>query len=694
MKHAKMSQKIRYFAIYPCFVFVSLIIQGTTEPAYGQWQKLIIDPELTHTDKVCGLDIVGNGYVDIFAANYGADKVILYMNDNMTWIKYTIDDDLDGATGLDFAHFDDDYKLDVVAAGFNADVVAWYRNDGEDPITWIKDTVDNTLDSPNEVIAGDINGDGVPDIVASGRESGEIIWYENNLPGEWTRHLIAMGATGRGVINVADINDDDKPDVINPGQGKILLYRNNLPETDWTEIVIDGSLDGAYSVCTSDIDKDGDVDIAAVAEGADPGDIVLVWYENQGSGITWARHIICTDLVSASSIKDIDFDWNGKIDLVVNDRNADDVILFINRDGGKNWGKYVIDDNLGEANVVFVANIDFNDGMDIISSTVSDHAVVWYENTLGTAYAVSLETSPFSVQSEDDTLTVTAELINPMSHSAEVVAVIQGDQSAFLDTLQLFDDGLHSDNDFSDNIWGNTRLATGLPEDEYEVDLVTIDLLYKDTLGIPVPARFITLGPVEFEGYSIAQDPSCNHTSPIPGGCLNLKLTLTNKSSVATATNIEAELVSLDTLITFTRNGSDFRDIPAGDSSESNNNYLLSISDKWPGDTAIYFAVNITSHDIVCWRDTFSIKVIVNVESIQEPLVRLYPNPANDLLTVETKQHGHHSIKITSLNGQLLYTDRMEGPTHQIDLSTFQKGLYFITIRTRDYVRTEKIIKL
>jgi hypothetical protein len=50
-------------------------------------------------------------------------------------------------------------------------------------------------------------------------------------------------------------------------------------------------------------------------------------------------------------------------------------------------------------------------------------------------------------------------------------------------------------------------------------------------------------------------------------------------------------------------------------------------------------------------------------------------------------------MEITSLNRQLLYTDRMEGLTHQIDISSFEKGLYFITVRSRDYVKTEKIIK-
>jgi hypothetical protein len=72
----------------------------------------------------------------------------------------------------------------------------------------------------------------------------------------------------------------------------------------------------------------------------------------------------------------------------------------------------------------------------------------------------------------------------------------------------------------------------------------------------------------------------------------------------------------------------------------------------------------------------------------------IYPIPITDLLTLETKFRGRNSIEITSLNGQLIYRDIIEGPTiHQIDLSSFQKGLYLVIIRSRDYVKTEKFIK-
>jgi len=50
-------------------------------------------------------------------------------------------------------------------------------------------------------------------------------------------------------------------------------------------------------------------------------------------------------------------------------------------------------------------------------------------------------------------------------------------------------------------------------------------------------------------------------------------------------------------------------------------------------------------------------------------------------------------IDIISLNGQLPYQSRSDESTHQIDLSSFEYGFYFITVRYRDYVKKEKIIK-
>jgi hypothetical protein len=84
----------------------------------------------------------------------------------------------------------------------------------------------------------------------------------------------------------------------------------------------------------------------------------------------------------------------------------------------------------------------------------------------------------------------------------------------------------------------------------------------------------------------------------------------------------------------------------------------------------------------------------VGIDNTLADQIRLYPNPTNNLIIIETNKVGQYTIELNSINGQLLYSDKTEGPTNQIDLSSFQKGLYFITVRFKDFVRTEKIIKL
>ena len=82
------------------------------------------------------------------------------------------------------------------------------------------------------------------------------------------------------------------------------------------------------------------------------------------------------------------------------------------------------------------------------------------------------------------------------------------------------------------------------------------------------------------------------------------------------------------------------------------------------------------------------------VEGHATPVIFIYPNPINSFLTIETGIRDLFDINITSINGQLIYSQNMEGTTHHLDLSSFQKGVYLITIRSKDFVTTRKIIKM
>jgi hypothetical protein len=77
-----------------------------------------------------------------------------------------------------------------------------------------------------------------------------------------------------------------------------------------------------------------------------------------------------------------------------------------------------------------------------------------------------------------------------------------------------------------------------------------------------------------------------------------------------------------------------------------------------------------------------------------EGRISIYPNPTHGSFQIEAMKTAAYSIEISTSNGQLLHSTEFEGNSCQIDLSSFNNGVYFITIRSEDFLKTEKIIKL
>ncbi len=104
--------------------------------------------------------------------------------------------------------------------------------------------------------------------------------------------------------------------------------------------------------------------------------------------------------------------------------------------------------------------------------------------------------------------------------------------------------------------------------------------------------------------------------------------------------------------------------------------------------------INTSSSPNVSFTTECSGSVGNNMEELSQLRLSIYPNPVMNILTIETDNSDHYSFNINSLKGQLIYSTKMEGTSYQIDLSSFQKGVYLITIRSKDFVTTKKIIKL
>ncbi len=82
----------------------------------------------------------------------------------------------------------------------------------------------------------------------------------------------------------------------------------------------------------------------------------------------------------------------------------------------------------------------------------------------------------------------------------------------------------------------------------------------------------------------------------------------------------------------------------------------------------------------------------VGIEEQNADAFNCYPNPANNVFNVQSEEL-LSSIKMYNVGGQLIYEDgTCDSKLQSIDISTFDKGVYFVELRTNKNASTVKLI--
>ena len=74
---------------------------------------------------------------------------------------------------------------------------------------------------------------------------------------------------------------------------------------------------------------------------------------------------------------------------------------------------------------------------------------------------------------------------------------------------------------------------------------------------------------------------------------------------------------------------------------------------------------------------------VLSVDENQSNNVIIYPNPANDIVSIKLQTQVMEHLKISDIKGSILYAETLQSNQKQLNTSSFAKGMYFITITTK-----------
>lgn len=185
----------------------------------------VVSDNVQRAFAVTAADIDGDGDADIVAAG-STSGVIAFKNNgaqsfssNVFWGGSLV------SGSLELVDIDADGDLDLLSAAQSGAEPVYFVNDGSGNFSWVSFGFDDRV---TWVLAADLDGDGDQDI-ALANINYEIVWYQNDGSGLFSRYLIASELGYQQSIAAGDIDGDGDVDLVgtqlNSG-GQLYVFKN------------------------------------------------------------------------------------------------------------------------------------------------------------------------------------------------------------------------------------------------------------------------------------------------------------------------------------------------------------------------------------------------------------------------------------------------------------------------------------
>ncbi|WP_179280609.1 FG-GAP repeat domain-containing protein [Bordetella genomosp. 1] len=304
-------------------------------------------------ERQVAIDLNGDGYKDIVGVVNSHDAVLAYLNPGergRDWTPRVISSQTPGPVNLIAHDMNGDGRLDlVVTMRYQIDAypqpspgIVWLENPGPGTTgEWVKHPIDifpaDQVADLRTLQAADFNGDGKDEILVSDARSGVLAWYSQREEGSWERHEIPdVDVSNAHFGHVKDLNGDGAPDIIAPmidglawlenvDHGKRWIVHRVFTKPDdgplWQDMFV-------LSAMAGDIDHDGKDEIVfsmgQLAGGVSAG----LYYAKEGQPDEWTVHVISADEQRLANIEVVDYDGDGRLDVVGNAEGKTNSIII------------------------------------------------------------------------------------------------------------------------------------------------------------------------------------------------------------------------------------------------------------------------------------------------------------------------------------------------------------------------------
>jgi len=298
---------------------------------------------------------------------------------------HVVDADMSGDCKM-AGDIDGDGLLDLVVAGSIGEGLCWYRFG-----TWHKTLVAQPSDQfTTDGALGDVDGDGDLDvIVPDGNQGVNLVWFRNPRPtGDpadgalWERVPVAALDDWGKDVEPADFDGDGRLDIAVRTPASAFVFFQGDGEA-WTPVMVADRLEGE-GMFSGDVDGDGDVDLVFAG----------FWLENPSERANarseaWAAHLIDPGLYQEFKAVVADINGDGHADVVYSCSEGVGDVAWYSPDAGdptSSWTKHVIVPELYRGHTLQVADMDGDGAMDVVVGqmhTTDERELAVYFNSGG-----------------------------------------------------------------------------------------------------------------------------------------------------------------------------------------------------------------------------------------------------------------------------------------------------------------------